>query len=270
MPRVVVIHHLERPHLGNVETLREAGLELEERHAVNGDPLPNLEDVDGLVVMGGMMSVADGADPLPEEVDLLRRAIDTGVPVLGICLGSQLLARAAGGEVRHSGRSIEWRELVPTEAAEGDPLFGALPKPVPALHWNEDVIEPPRAGPGACQPCAVRRLCARGRGAPRDRCGRRRLARVEPASASRHERRSLLRQRRSRRRGTSDGPVLEPCSPPRGPRAGAPLPAGLIDLIWNRQIDPGKLFDLELPSDHPSAGYQPMDQREAIKVLPRP
>ena len=163
MPRVVVIHHLERPHLGNVETLREAGLELEERHAVNGDPLPNLEDVDGLVVMGGMMSVADGADPLPEEVDLLRRAIDTGVPVLGICLGSQLLARAAGGEVRHSGRSIEWRELVPTEAAEGDPLFGALPEPVPALHWNEDVIEPP--------PDAVELLARAGEGVEAFRVG---------------------------------------------------------------------------------------------------
>lgn len=52
-------------------------------------------------------------------------------------------ARAAGGEVRHSGRLIEWRELARTEAADGDPLFGALPEPVPALHWNEDVIELP-------------------------------------------------------------------------------------------------------------------------------
>ena len=79
------------------------------------------------------------------------------MPVLGICLGAQLLARAAGGEVHHSGRSIEWRELLPTEDGKRDPLFGALPEPVPALHWNEDVIEPPpdavellaRAGDGA-------------------------------------------------------------------------------------------------------------------------
>jgi GMP synthase-like glutamine amidotransferase len=157
VPKVVVTHYLEDPFLGYVETLRDAGMELEERHPVKGDPLPDLGDVDGLVLMGGMQSVADGADPLPEEVDLLRHAIDAGVPVLGICLGAQLLARAAGGEVRHRGRSIEWRELVPTAAAEGDPVFGALPKPVPALHWNEDVIDPPpdavellaRAGDGA-------------------------------------------------------------------------------------------------------------------------
>jgi threonine dehydrogenase-like Zn-dependent dehydrogenase len=44
----------------------------------------------------------------------------------------------------------------------------------------------------------------------------------------------------------------------------------LIDLIWNRQIEPGKVFDLELPLDGAADGYRAMDQREAIKVLLRP
>ena len=44
----------------------------------------------------------------------------------------------------------------------------------------------------------------------------------------------------------------------------------LIDLIWNRRIDPGKVFDLHLPLDEAAAGYQAMDQREAIKVLLQP
>jgi threonine dehydrogenase-like Zn-dependent dehydrogenase len=44
----------------------------------------------------------------------------------------------------------------------------------------------------------------------------------------------------------------------------------LIDLIWNRQIDPGKVFDLQLPLEQAAAGYQAMDQREAIKVLLHP
>jgi threonine dehydrogenase-like Zn-dependent dehydrogenase len=44
----------------------------------------------------------------------------------------------------------------------------------------------------------------------------------------------------------------------------------LIDLIWSRQIDPGKVFDLELPLDEAPDGYRAMDQREAIKVLLRP
>ena len=44
----------------------------------------------------------------------------------------------------------------------------------------------------------------------------------------------------------------------------------LIDLIWNREIDPGKVFDLELPLDQAAEGYQAMDERQAIKVLLRP
>jgi len=44
----------------------------------------------------------------------------------------------------------------------------------------------------------------------------------------------------------------------------------LIDLIWNRKINPGKVFDLELPIDQAAEGYQAMDQRRAIKVLLRP
>jgi threonine dehydrogenase-like Zn-dependent dehydrogenase len=44
----------------------------------------------------------------------------------------------------------------------------------------------------------------------------------------------------------------------------------LIDLIWNRQIDSGKVFDLELPLDQAAAGYRAMDERDAIKVLLRP
>jgi threonine dehydrogenase-like Zn-dependent dehydrogenase len=44
----------------------------------------------------------------------------------------------------------------------------------------------------------------------------------------------------------------------------------LIDLIWDRRINPGRVFDLELPLDQAAAGYQAMDQRDAIKVLLRP
>ena len=44
----------------------------------------------------------------------------------------------------------------------------------------------------------------------------------------------------------------------------------LIDLIWNRRINPGKVFDLELPLDEAAAAYRAMDQREAIKALLRP
>ena len=55
-----------------------------------------------------------------------------------------------------------------------------------------------------------------------------------------------------------------------GPAPVRPSLPELIDLIWNRQINPGKVFDLELPLDDAAAGYEAMDERRAIKVLLHP
>jgi GMP synthase (glutamine-hydrolysing) len=135
--------------LGHVEgPLRAAGVDLEERRPVHGDALPELETVDGVVVLGGEQSVAGDANGFEAELEYMREATQREIPVLGVCLGGQLLARALGGEVRHEGRSIEWRELQPTAAGAADPVFGALPAPLAVLHFNEDVFEPP---PGAVE-----------------------------------------------------------------------------------------------------------------------
>lgn len=157
MTAVAVLHHLQRPFLGHVAALREAGVTLEERRLRDGDALPDLDAVGGAVLLGGEQSAAGDEAAFVEELAWLREAVARRVPVLGICLGGQLLARALGGEVRREGRVVEWRELPRLAAGAGDPLFSALPDPVPALHWNEDVLEPPagavelvaRGGPGA-------------------------------------------------------------------------------------------------------------------------
>ena len=153
--RIAVLHHLERPFLGHVAALREAGAELDERDLRGGDPLPSLGEVDGIVTLGGEQSVRDVAsyDYLVAETALLREAVARDVPVLGICLGSQLLAHALGGTVRRgSKRSVEWRNLQPTPEGLSDPLVGALDRvgggQIPALHWNEDVFSLP---PGAIE-----------------------------------------------------------------------------------------------------------------------
>lgn len=144
MPTVAVLHHLDRPRLGHVrQPLVEAGLDLDERSLAHGDDLPDLAGVDGVVVLGGEQSVTGDADGFGPVLELLRDAVGRGVPVLGVCLGGQLLARALGGEVRHVGRSVEWRDLEKTQAAADDPVFAELPERVPALHFNEDVFEPP-------------------------------------------------------------------------------------------------------------------------------
>jgi GMP synthase (glutamine-hydrolysing) len=146
-PRVAVIHHLEQPFLGNVEPpLRAAGIDIVEHFLPRGDSLPVLEDVDAIISLGGAQSMVSPTDDLLAEAELLRDAVEAEVPVLGVCLGAQILSHALGGEVhRDTRRTVAWHALTPV--AE-DPLVAALPTPVPALHWNEDVFTLP---PGAAE-----------------------------------------------------------------------------------------------------------------------
>lgn len=144
-----MLHHLESPSLGLAGApLSEARLDLLEidRHA--GAGLPPVGDVDGILTLGGEQSVLDGDPLLAEEAAFLRAAVAADVPVLGICLGAQVLAHGLGGEVRRVGRAIEWRELRRRPEASTDPLAVALPYPHAALHWNEDSFTLP---PGALE-----------------------------------------------------------------------------------------------------------------------
>ena len=87
--------------------------------------------------LGGEQNALDPA--LAGEAELLREATRAGVPVLGVCLGAQLLAHALGGEVRRlPRRMVTWTPLEPLPAADGDPVLGALPRGAAGLHWNED------------------------------------------------------------------------------------------------------------------------------------
>lgn len=141
-PVIAVLHHLERPFTGHAgRVLRAAGVTLDERDRRAGDPLPDLGEVDGVLSLGGEHSVRDIAEhlELAAEAELLREAVAREVPVLGVCLGGQLLAHALGGSVsRLPRRLLEWAPIEPLPAAAGDPVLGALPEGARALHWNED------------------------------------------------------------------------------------------------------------------------------------
>ena len=150
MPTLYILHHLDRTFLGGAaDPIREAGLQVVERDLKRGDPLPDAGEADAILSLGGDQSVRDldKYDYLQAEAEYLREEAERGTPVLGVCLGGQLLAHALGGSVeRLPKRIVEWAEVEKLPAAEGDPVIGPLPNPVRALHWNEDGFSIPPGG----------------------------------------------------------------------------------------------------------------------------
>jgi GMP synthase-like glutamine amidotransferase len=152
MSRALVITHTVSESPGTLgEWLPAAGLDLDVVEPWNGDPLPDRVEHDALIVMGGPQQAYDdrSAPWLRQTKDLLRTATSAGLPVLGICLGAQLLAEATGGRVRpgEAGPELGARLVAKRDAALDDPLFADLPlSPVVVQwHWDEIADLPPSA-----------------------------------------------------------------------------------------------------------------------------
>jgi GMP synthase-like glutamine amidotransferase len=97
-----------------------------------------------MVVMGGPMSVNDDLPFLRRELALIAEAVNFEIPVLGVCLGAQLIAKAMGAKVyRNNIREIGWAPVTFTEAARRDLLFEGLSAPETVFHWHGDTFELP-------------------------------------------------------------------------------------------------------------------------------
>ena len=152
MPRCVIVQHLEPegPYaIGDALEARGIVVDLRRVHA--GDQVPgDAEGLAGLVVMGGPMSAASDADfpTRRAEIGLLGDAVARGVPTLGVCLGAQLLAAAAGGTVRvgEVGPEIGWGPVDLVGPASADPLLAGTSDRLTVLHWHGDTFDLP---PGA-------------------------------------------------------------------------------------------------------------------------
>jgi len=120
----------------------DRGAELAATALFAGEPLPDIEDFDWLVVLGGPMSVNDtGRYPfLGLEMALIQTAADAGRGVLGLCLGGQLIARALGGTVtRAPEREIGWWPVRMSDAMGQ----WSLPNAFDAFHWHGETFAPP-------------------------------------------------------------------------------------------------------------------------------
>jgi GMP synthase (glutamine-hydrolysing) len=107
---------------------------------------PAQDEIGGLIVFGGEMNVdeIDRHPYLGSQRDLMRRAVDAGLPVLGICLGAQMLARAAGARVyRAPVRELGFKSVRITDAGQRDVLLGAFQSGDRVFQWHEDTFDLP-------------------------------------------------------------------------------------------------------------------------------
>jgi GMP synthase (glutamine-hydrolysing) len=124
-----------------------AGVPTQIVHVLENEPLPDPSALSGAVVMGGPMSVNDTAryPDLAREKTWIERALADGLPLLGVCLGSQLIAEVLGAHVRRAARpELGWSPV--TVTASDDPVAGPLAPRTTVLHWHGEEFDVP---PGA-------------------------------------------------------------------------------------------------------------------------
>ena len=124
----------------------------------------DVAEVDGLVIMGGPGNVSEPTGWMLQELELVQRAADRAVPVLGICLGAQLISKALGGEV-YRGENLEvgWHEVERIREPGGGGWFDGLPSRFEVFQWHEHSFSlPPGAVALARSACAEQQAFALG------------------------------------------------------------------------------------------------------------
>ncbi len=149
MAKIWVLQHHPVENLGRIaEALEEAALAWQYVRIFDGAAIPaDMKGAGGLIVMGGPESVyqLDRYPYLRDEMRLMENALRDNKPILGICLGAQLLAAVLGETVkRGERREIGWYSVRLTEAAHQDRLMRGLPVEFMAAHWHSDVFDLPK------------------------------------------------------------------------------------------------------------------------------
>jgi GMP synthase-like glutamine amidotransferase len=145
--RLLALENAEGEHLGCFEQLAEArGISVEYRRLWRGDDLEDALDYDLIVILGGPMSVNDEKSYpyLAEEKAMIRRALAENKPLLGICLGAQLIANALGVRV-YPGEEKElgWYQLQLTQEGKQDEVFSAFPSRLEVFQWHGETFDLP-------------------------------------------------------------------------------------------------------------------------------
>jgi GMP synthase (glutamine-hydrolysing) len=144
-----LIHQDDAPTGTFADAVRERGGELTEWNLARGTPPEPPEAFDAVFIFGGGVQV-DQEDQHPwlrDEDDLIKSLLAAEVPLLGVCLGGQLIAKAAGGHVGPAPREeVGWHEVQLTPEAAGDPLFASGPERFDTFQWHSYAFDLPPGG----------------------------------------------------------------------------------------------------------------------------
>ena len=146
MKSLLAIRHVPFEDLGSLaEPLAHAGYSIRYADAPTADfATLGKQKWDLLVVLGGPIGVNDGADYpfIAPELRFVEARLKAGLPLLGVCLGSQFIAKALGAEVRRNARvELGWKPLTLTEAGRASPLRHVTG---PVLHWHGEIFDLPQ------------------------------------------------------------------------------------------------------------------------------
>lgn len=147
MTEVLVLQHAAPEGPAAIgDALKRRGIGMRIVRIDQGAAVPgSMDGAAGLVVMGGPMSAYDELPHIRAELRLIERALEAGLSVLGVCLGSQLLAAALGARVYSSGRKeIGWHEVRLSKDSTGDPLWRGAEQRFMGFHWHGDVFDLPK------------------------------------------------------------------------------------------------------------------------------
>jgi len=148
MKKVLVFQHVPFEILGTLDPLLRADGYRVRYVNFSREPEvePEVEKYQGLIILGGPMNVdmTDAYPHLDTEVRLIRRAIAQDIPILGICLGAQLIAKALGAPVtKNPEKEIGWYDISLTRAGKTDPLMGHLEDTRRIFEWHGDTFALP-------------------------------------------------------------------------------------------------------------------------------
>lgn len=151
MKKLLILQHVAHELLGTLNPLlKKSGFRIRYvNFARHPDAQPSLDGYDGVVLLGGPMSVNDmhQLPHLATEMKLIEQAMTRDLPVLGICLGAQLIAKTLGASVYpNQEKEIGWYDVSPTNHAESDPLLKAFQETEKIFQWHGETFEIPKTG----------------------------------------------------------------------------------------------------------------------------